>query len=153
MKTKIIYVFVSVLLPVFIFAQDIIVKPGTTVTLNSVTYLKLINGGNLVLKDDYSSVPSFLQKGTITFTGSGEAKVEQYLTKNVWHIVASPVNNGTIASYSWMYLYYYQESDNTWHNMNTPLTTPLNPGQGYFAWAYTNYPSYPPSPDSAVLNG
>ncbi|MCD4684003.1 MAG: hypothetical protein K8R86_12030 [Bacteroidales bacterium] len=155
MKTKIIYVFVLAVLPMLLFAQGMKVQPGTKVTLNSGSTLKIINGGDLLLEDDNSSTPSFLQKGTVTFTGGGQAEVEQYLTKDTWHIVASPVNGGTIVSYKWMYLYKYLEPTAAFQYLNKPMTTPLNVGQGYFVWPYTTDPNgtFPPSPDSAVIKG
>jgi len=70
-------------------------------------------------------------------------------------MVSSPVSDGIIAGYEWMYIYYYTESDNSWHYMNKPTTQPLNPGQGYLVWPYSVDPNgvYPPSPDSAVVKG
>jgi len=113
MKTRIIYVFVLAAIPMLLFAQGMKVQPGTKVTLNSTGTLKLMNGGGLLLEDDYSNTPSFLQKGTLTFSGGGQAEVEQYLTKDTWHMVASPVNGATIVSYKWMYLYQYLEATAT----------------------------------------
>ena len=75
-----------------------IVSPGTTVTQEAGTTLGFSNS-NLLLKDDLSNAPSFLQNGTISYTGSGDSKVEQYLTKDVWHIVSPSVNNEVNGAY------------------------------------------------------
>jgi hypothetical protein len=131
------------------------VSPGTKVTLNQGSTIKIKGGGNLLLQDDLSTAPSFLQKGTLVFTGGGEAMVEQYLPKDAWHIVSSPVQEEVNGAYMWMYFYKYDEPSNAFVYMNQPVNQPLNPGQSYFVWAYTTDPNgtYPPSPDSAVLNG
>jgi len=141
-------------LALLVSAQGFYVSPGTTVTIGSGTTLDITNG-NLLIQDDYSHAPSFLQNGTIEFTGSGEAQVEQYLTKDKWHIVSSPVQNEVIGAYMWIYLYEFQEPTNTWHYLNLPITLPLNQGQGYYCWAYTTDPNntYPPSPNSVVFSG
>jgi hypothetical protein len=131
------------------------VIPGTKVTLNQGSTLKITGGGNMLLQDDLSTAPSFLQRGTLTFSGGGEAEVEQYLPKDAWHIVASPVQDEVIGAYMWMYLYRYAEPAASWQYLSQPVSTPLNVGEGYFVWPYTTDPNgtYPPSPDSAVLNG
>jgi hypothetical protein len=133
----------------------IIVAPGTTVTQEAGTTID-INNGSLVLKDDLSTAPSFLQKGIVSYTGNGDSKVEQYLAKDKWHIVSPPVQNEVNGAYMWMYLYNWTETSWSWQFMNQPVNQSLNPGQGYYAWAYTTDPNgggYQTSPDSVVLNG
>ncbi len=103
-------------------------------------HLKIINSGDLLLEDDHSSSPSFLQKGTVTFSGGGQAEVEQYLTKDGWHMVASPVDGATISAYMWMYLYQYIEATEAFQYLTYPTSTPINVGQGYFVWPYTDDP-------------
>lgn len=131
-----------------------IIAPGTAVTIESGTTLDISNG-YLLLQDDYSHAPSFLQKGTVQFTGSGEAQAELYLPKDVWHIVSSPVQNEVNGAFLWIYLAEFLEPTNTWHYLNKPLNIPLDPGQGYYCWSYTSDPNgtYPASPDSVVYNG
>ena len=138
-----------------IFAQGgVIVQPGTDVTVESGTTLD-ITDGDLLLRDDLNNAPSFLQEGTLHFTNSGDAKVEQYLTKDVWHSVSSPVSNEVNGAYMWIYFMEWLEPSNSWNYMNQPTNLALNAGQGYFAWAYTTDPNstWPASPDSVVLNG
>jgi len=147
---------IAAALTVNLMAQGgFIVDPGTNVTLATGSTID-ITDGDLLLRDDLSSAPSFLQKGTLNFTNSGDAKVEQYLTKDVWHIVSPPVNNEVNAAYIWIYLYSFTETTWSWLVMNQPTNQALNPGQGYFAWAYSDDPNgggYPTSPDSVVMNG
>ena len=144
-----------IILSIGLFAQDMTVFPGTKMTVKPGTQLNLINGTDLILQDNFSTSPSFLQEGPVNFLGGGQANVEQYLTKDTWNMVSSPMNNATIDAYSWMYLYYFNETDNSWNSISQPLTLPLNAGQGYFVWPYTSDPngSYPASPDSAVVKG
>lgn len=138
-----------------LFAQDMKVSPNTKITINTGTQLNFNNSGNLLLKDNPTSAPSFLQDGLVNFSGGGQAKVEQYLTKDKWNLVSSPANNSTIGAYNWMYLYSYNEPDNSWTSLSQPTTLLLNAGQGYFVWPYTSDPngSNPPSPDLAILTG
>jgi len=154
MKTTILTT-VLVLLSLGLFAQDMNVTPGTKITVKSGSQLNFVNGGKLVLEDNTITAPSFLQEGLVNFSGGGLANVEQYLTKDTWGMVSSPVSNGIINSYEWMYLLEYTESDNSWAYLNYPVTSLLNPGQGYFVWPYNVDPNgqFPASPDSAVLKG
>lgn len=133
---------------------SLIVPPGTKVTVGTGTTLD-IGGDKLLLQDDGSTVPSFLQYGSLTFSGGGKAYVEQYLTKDRWHMVASPVSDEVIEAYLWNYLAQFDETTGTWAYLNLPTTVPLNVGEGYFAWNYTTDPNgqWPPSPDSVVFDG
>ncbi|NOX45609.1 MAG: hypothetical protein GXO89_01355 [Chlorobi bacterium] len=63
---------------------DITVGPGVTVD---------VGGDELLLRDNYSNAPSFLQYGTLSFSGGGKAKVEQYLYADRWHMVSSPMQD------------------------------------------------------------
>ncbi|MEZ5194934.1 MAG: T9SS type A sorting domain-containing protein [Bacteroidales bacterium] len=105
--------------------------------------------------DDFSSAPSFLQYGSLTFSGGGQAYVEQYLTKDVWHMVSMPVNAGIIEVYLWNYLAQFAEPSGSWATLSLPVTIPMNVGEGYFAWNYSVDPNgqWPISPDSVVFYG
>ncbi|NOX48556.1 MAG: hypothetical protein GXO89_16430 [Chlorobi bacterium] len=116
------------------YGQGIKVKPGTSVTINTSTTLKVAGGGDLTLEDNQSFSPSLLEKGNLAFAGGGELYVQQYLEKNEWHIISSPVNNETIGVYINMYLYSYNEPTDVWSNP-WQTTTPLNVGEGYFIWS------------------
>ena len=133
---------------------SLIVPPGTDVTVGTGTTLD-IGGDKLLLQDDGSTVPSFLQYGSLTFSGGGKAYVEQYLTKDRWHMVASPVSNEVIEVYLWNYLAQFDETTGIWTYLDLPVTIPLNVGEGYFAWNYITDPNgqWPPSPDSVVFDG
>ena len=119
------------------------VSTGTDVTVETGTTLD-IESGNLLLRDDLSSSPSFLEKGSLTFSGGGEAYIEQYLSKDSWHIVSPSVSNEVNGAFMWMYMYSYTESNNSWTVMNQPVNQPLNPGEGYFVWSYTVDPTAAP---------
>lgn len=136
-------------------SKNLEVAAGAELTISSGGHLTLANGGDLILRDDNLTGPSFLQQGQLTFNGGGKARVEQYLTKDAWHMVSSPVSDGTIGAYEWMYLYGYEEPTDTWNNFTLPLSQPLNPGQGYYVWPYTEDPNgtAQPSPDKAMIEG
>jgi hypothetical protein len=139
----------------FSFAQaSMIVPAGTDITIGTGTTLD-IGGPQLLLLDDFTSAPSLLQYGSITFSGGGKAYVQQYLTKDVWHMVSIPVNNEVIEAYLWNYLAQFHETDGSWTYLNLPVTIPMNVGEGYFVWNYVVDPNglWPPSPDSVVFDG
>ncbi len=130
------------------------VNPGTDITIGTGTTLD-VGGAKLLLMDDYSSAPSFLQYGNLTFSGGGETYVEQYLTRDVFHMVSTPVANEVIEVYQWKYLEQFNENDGTWTFLDLPLSTPLTVGKGYFVYSYTTDPNgqWPSSGDSVVFNG
>ena len=153
MKIYYILPFLSIL-TVNLYSQNLYIKAGTRVTEKAGTQLNFINGSNLVIRDSPTTAPSFLQEGLINFSGGGEAQVEQYLTKETWNSVSSPMSDAEISAYEWMYLIEYNEPDNSWSYLVQPTTQPLNKGEGYLVWPYiTNSQGYPPSPDSAVFKG
>lgn len=117
------------ILTVSLYSQDLYIKAGTRVTEKAGTQLNFINGSNLVIRDSPSTAPSFLQEGLINFSGGGEAQVEQYLTKETWNSVSSPMSDAEISAYEWMYLIEYNEPDNTWSYLVQPTTLPLNGGK------------------------
>ena len=129
-----------------------IVQPGTDVTVASGTTLDITNG-NLLLQDDYSNAPSLLQSGTVHFTGSGDAQVEQYLTKDMWHGVSSPVGNEVNGAYMWIYLMKWVEPTYEWQYLSLPTTQALVPGKGYFSWSKSDNTPNPAAPDYVTLNG
>lgn len=133
---------------------SMIVSAGTDVTIGSGTTLD-IGGPQLLLIDDFASAPSFLEHGLLTFSGGGMASVQQFLTKDDWHLVSMPVSSGVIEVYLWNYLAQFHENDGSWTYLNLPLNIPMNVGEGYFVWNYVVDPNglWPPSPDSVVFHG
>ena len=104
---------------------DVTIEPGVTIN---------VNNGNFTVLVEENARGSFLEQGDLTFTGSGEARMQQYLTKDQWHAVASPMSNEDIGVYEWMYLYSWDEPSKDWTNLVLPETLPLNPGEGYYVW-------------------
>ena len=131
----------------FSIGQGIKVKPGTNVIINTNTTLKITDGDNLMIEDNQTYSPSLLERGNLAFTGGGELEVQQYLEKNEWHIISSPVSNEEISAYMDMYLYSYDEPTDVFTNLYYPITTPLNVGEGYHVWSVAT------SPDYVTLNG
>jgi len=147
MKIKILTTLL-VILSLGLFAQDMNVTPGTKMTVESGTQLNFVNGGNLVLEDNASTAPSFLQEGLVNFSGGGLAQVEQYLARDTWHIVSSPVSDGDLSPYEDMYLMQYNEPTESWSYLVEPMSIPLDVGKGYFNWNPTAG-----TPDYVVLSG
>jgi hypothetical protein len=82
------------------FGQGMKVKPGTNVIINTSTTLKVAGGGDLTVLDDQTYSPSLLERGSLAFTGGGALEVQQYIEKNQWHIISSPMTSQTIAPYT-----------------------------------------------------
>ncbi len=99
---NILVLFSFVLCPILIFSQEFLVKPGTKITVTTGITID-VAGGNLLLQSDGTGDASFLQRGNITFSGGGEAKVERFIsgwTDNLhgWHLLSSPVAAQNIQS-------------------------------------------------------
>jgi len=133
---------------------SMIVSPGVDITVGPGVTLD-VGGEKLLLQDDYSNAPSFLQYGNVSFSNGGESKVERYLNLDRYHMVSSPMQAEVNEAYLWYYLTQFHENDNTWTWLNLPLDIPLNVGEGYFVWKYAVDPNgtNPPSPDSVVFSG
>ena len=130
-----------------VYAQTgITVGTGAEVTVGQGATINISNGNFGVLVEE-NARGSFLEIGDLTFIGSGEARMQQYLTKDQWHAVASPMSNENIGVYEWMYLYSWDEPTKDWTNLILPETLPLNPGEGYYVWntldTNTIYPNTP----------
>lgn len=149
MKThKITYAVLSLLLLTsVVFGQGVTVKPGTNIVVDGGTTLKVAGGDDLTLEDDLTFSPSLLERGTVAFSGGGNLEVQQYLVEDQYHIVSSPVSDEIIGAYMDMYLFSFDEPTNYFNNLFSPVTIPLNVGEGYFVWSVTS------APDFATLNG
>ncbi|MCD4746471.1 MAG: T9SS type A sorting domain-containing protein [Bacteroidales bacterium] len=123
------------------YGQGIIVPPGTDVTVGISTTLDIsITGGNLTLQSDASDDASFIDYGSITYSGGGEAKVQRYITNGQWHLISSPVSNAVSGMFHWDYLQYHTELTNGWTDI-IPLDIPLNIMQGYTLWTIDAAPT------------
>jgi len=115
-----------------------VVEPGTTLTEESGTTIYIDGDANstLLLKDDYTYSPSFLQRGNVAFGASVEdsVRVQQYLTKDEWHMISSAVTHEVNGAYMWMYLYEYDEVNGEWVYWNLPTNLHLPQGQGFLLW-------------------
>lgn len=126
---------------------------GTNVTIDAGTTMDVANG-NFTVEVAENNRGSFLEIGNLTFSGGGEARMEQYLTKDDWHAVASPMTNENIGVYEWMYLYSWDESTRDWTNLVLPITLPLNPGEGYYVWNTLDTSiTYPNTANKVMFNG
>ncbi|GAB4331192.1 MAG: hypothetical protein Kow00127_23200 [Bacteroidales bacterium] len=89
--------------------------------------------GDLLFQADHNNSASFVDNGHTSV--SGTSNVEQYLASERWHLVSPPVSGATINTFLNIYLKEYNEPTNTWTYLITPTTIPMNPSQGYAAWA------------------
>jgi len=116
---------------------DLVINTGASLTINPGYGLTMFGDianyagtSGLIVKADASAM------GTLVHNTSGvEATVEEYLSSQQWHYVSSPVTNATIETYFNIYLMNFNEPTGVWTYMVNPVTTPMNVGQGYAAWA------------------
>jgi hypothetical protein len=123
--------------------QGAVVSPGCNITLDQGTFITIKNGFNMLLLDDNSTSPSFLEKGNLVFYDNGKAWVQQYVAKGIRHLVSSPVSDARINTYMNFYLYRWDEPTYKWINLYYPTTQPLVPGQGYSLYASVSVPDAP----------
>lgn len=97
------------------------------------TFNSIHVSGNALFDSDESGMVSFINQGIFNVTGN--TTVNQYLSSERWHLVSPPVSDAVIESYLDIYLKEFNEPDNSWTYLENPLTIPLNPAQGYSAWA------------------
>ncbi|MBN1339821.1 MAG: hypothetical protein JXA03_10890 [Bacteroidales bacterium] len=129
----------------FLSAQALKVEPNTSLRVESGATLDL-TGGNLVIESDASGDASLVDYGNITYSGSGQANVECYLTEGQWHLISSPVSNAVSGMFLGDYLQHHNESANLW-TFITPTTLPLDIMKGFALW------SVEPAPSTEVFTG
>lgn len=113
-------------------AQGLKVEPGSCIKVELGTTLKIANG-DLVLKSNASGDASLIDLGNVEYLGSGEAKVERYLTHGKWHLVSSPVSGAVAGMFTGDYLQTHSEATNVYTDV-TLASDPLNIMQGYALW-------------------
>lgn len=114
-------------------AQGIRVGPGACLRVESGTTLD-VTGGNLQLDSDGMGDASLIDHGNVTYSGSGQAVIQRYLTEGKWHLVSSPVNSALSGIFLNDYLQYHAEPTNGWTDI-IPVDVPLNTMQGYALWS------------------
>lgn len=137
MKKLYIYLALAIMLPVLLSAQGIIVTPGTDMTVNSGSVVKVTNGGDFTIRADANETGSFIDKNTtnqVLFSGGGEAKVELFLSEDNWHYISSPMTDALSGVFLNIYLKEFNEPDSLWVYI-TSVTEPLSPLKGYASWA------------------
>jgi hypothetical protein len=107
----------------------LIVDAGNSLTMDG-TIVNMAGTSGLVLKADVLGIASLVHN-----TAGIDGTVEEYLSSQQWHYVSSPIGGATIATYFDIYLMTFDEPTGTWNYLVNPITTPMNVGQGYAAWA------------------
>ena len=105
------------------------VDPGNSILMDG-DIMNFAGTTGLVFKADDTGMSSLVHNTT-----GIEATFEEYLSEQQWHYVSSPISNATIETYFDIYLMQYDEPTDDWTYMVNPVTTPLNVGHGYAAWA------------------
>ena len=113
-------------------AQGMKVEPGTSIKVETGTTLKFTSG-DLVLESDATGDASLIDLGTVTYSGSGEAKVQRYLTNGTWHLISSPITDAQAGMFTGDYLQIHSESSNAYTDVSS-TTYQLVPMKGYALW-------------------
>ena len=92
--------------------------------------INLAGTSGFVFKADATGMASLVHN-----TSGIDATFEEYLSEQQWHYVSSPISSATIETYFDIYLMQYDEPTDAWTYLVNPVTTPLNVGHGYAAWA------------------
>ena len=113
------------------------VPPTGQLTVGGSTTLSSANC--LVIKSDATGTGSFIDNGTIS--GSGTAKVERYLTMDIWHYISSPISNAIASVFFSDYLMTSDPTTATgWGPYIVYYATPLEVMRGYAVWKPSSNP-------------
>jgi hypothetical protein len=86
---------------------------------------------DIYLGSDATGTATLLDNSLLTVFGT--ATVDRYYGAPTWHLVSSLISNGLAGIYNGMYLQWYDEFMDIWHDI-IPVTDPLIPVQGYALW-------------------
>jgi hypothetical protein len=114
-------------------AKSLKLEPATRLTIPSGKALTIVN--NFELQSDASGVASLIDKGTLNYNPL-KSSYQSFISKDQWHLVASPVANAKSGIYKNLYLKYFTEPDSSWHYIIS-LTHNLLAGEGFATWAAT----------------
>jgi hypothetical protein len=110
---------------------ELTIGPAGQLTVNG--SLSNQNGAaGIVLQSDATGQGSLLTDDVTYMT------VQTYLTADKWHMVSAPVTGDTAGVFLGVYLADYTESDSSWTYI-VPVGTQLPIGQGYMAWALSDF--------------
>jgi hypothetical protein len=116
--------------------KDLTIADEASVTINAGFALTVAGiltnsaGSNgLVLKSDASGTGSLIH-----VTPDVEARVERYLTPNLWHYTSVPVSDALSGVFLDIYLRTFDEPTYSWNPWIVPTDIPLEVMLGYAAW-------------------
>ena len=106
------------------------INPGSAFTVGGTT-INLAGIDGIHIESDASGMASYIDG-----TSNVEATVERYFTGNnpSWHIISSPISNGTANTFMNLYLRSYQETLAQYVEIIDPAT-PLDIMEGYIVWS------------------
>ncbi len=112
------------------------IAAGASLTIQATgtltAYGNFNNDGQFTIESTPTGDGSFIVNGTIT--GAGINSVQRYIESERWHYVSPPISDGLSGIYLDIYLKEFYEEDSIWFYI-VPVNIPLNPMQGYAAWA------------------
>jgi len=116
--------------------KDMAIAEGASLTINAGYALTVAgtltnNAGNngLVIKSDASGTGSLIHA-----TPDVDARVERYLTPDLWHYTSVPVSDALSGVFTDIYLRTFDEQTYSWNPWIVPTDIPLEVMLGYAAW-------------------
>jgi hypothetical protein len=94
------------------------------------------NNGLFTLKSEAANDGSLIVYGNVS--GSGQSRIERYLSASTWHLVTSPITTGTAGVFYGIWLRPYDEATNQFGAYIVPDNTPMPTGQGFSVWTNTS---------------
>lgn len=112
------------------YGGKLTLDPGSALSVTGKT-TNLEGSGGLLLQSDASGMASFIDA-----TEGVEATVERYFTgaNPSWHIISSPIENGTANTFMNLYLRRYDEPSAQYVEIIDPAS-PLSVMEGYILWS------------------
>lgn len=108
--------------------QRVTIEPAVfLVNVDEINNLRGEEG--LILKNDGSDYGSLLHNDN-----NVPGTIECFIAEEQWHIVSAPISDALSGVFLDLYLYYWMESDSSWHFI-APVNVPMPAGQGFYTWA------------------
>lgn len=116
--------------------KDLTIGEGASVTINA-GYALTVSGAlsnsagsnGLVIKSDASGTGSLIHS-----TPDVDARVERYLTPDLWHYTSVPISDALSGVFMDIYLRTFDEPTYSWNPWIVPTDIPLEVMLGYAAW-------------------
>lgn len=129
-----------------LYAQTVVMSPGSTMTIDPQTKVEI--DGDIRLVSDPAAAASLIdmESGSLNYN---QAWVERVYTCNSWHLISSPVSEALSGMFIELYLQSHDETTNLYSDI-IPVTVPLNVMEGYAL--FNQNPGFSVSQYNGIMN-